>query len=206
MSSKLIIGLTGGIGSGKSLACSLFHDKGIDVIDADVVAREVVEPGTSALSTIAGHFGDAILQTSPAGLQQLNRAKLRELIFADPKEKQWLEDLLHPLINQRIREQLGNSRSPYAILASPLLLETRQFQLVDRILVIDASEELQIDRASQRDTNNRNQIKAIMAAQLPRQERRARADDIIENHGSIAELQMQVDQLHQRYLSLAQSA
>lgn len=206
MSGKIIIGLTGGIGSGKSLACRLFNENGIDIIDADLIAREVVEPGMPALTAIAEHFGDAILQTSPSGPQQLNRAKLRELIFANPQEKQWLEALLHPLINQRIREQLKNTRGPYAILASPLLLETQQFQLVDRVLVIDASEELQIERASQRDTNNRNQIKAIMATQLPRQERRARADDIIENHGSIAELQMQIDQLHQRYLSLAQSA
>lgn len=205
MSGKIIIGLTGGIGSGKSLACRLFNEKGIYIVDADLVAREVVEPGMPALAAIAEHFGDAILQTFPSGPQQLNRAKLRELIFADPQEKQWLEALLHPLINQRIHEQLKNARSPYVILASPLLLETQQFQLVDRVLVIDASEELQIERASRRDTSNPDQIKAIMATQLPRHERCARADDVIENHGSIAELQMQIDQLHQCYLGLAQS-
>lgn len=205
MSGKIIIGLTGGIGSGKSMACRLFNEKGIDIVDADLVAREVVEPGMPALTAIAEHFGDAILQTFSSGPQQLNRAKLRELIFANPQEKQWLEALLHPLINQRIREQLKNARGPYAILASPLLLETQQFQLVDRVLVIDASEELQIERASQRDTSNPDQIKAIMATQLPRKERCARADDIIENHGSVADLQMQVERLHQHYLGLAQS-
>jgi dephospho-CoA kinase len=198
----LIIGLTGGIGSGKSEASKRFAERGIVVVDADLVAREVVEPDRAALTQIAAHFGPDILDTTG----HLNRSKLREIIFSDPAEKQWLELLLHPIINAEIRHQLANATSVYAILASPLLLETQQFQLVDRILVIDTSEQLQIERASYRDKNNEAQIKAIMQTQLSRQERCARATDIIQNHGNITELDAQVEKLHQLYLELAQSA
>ncbi len=201
---KLIIGLTGGIGSGKSEVCRRFIAKGVIVVDADIVAREVVEPGMPALDQIRTHFGDSILsaaqdnQTPP-----LNRAKLREIIFNNPNEKAWLEQLLHPLINQRIRAQLENALSPYCILASPLLLETQQYLLVDRILVVDTAEQLQIERASHRDANNEAQIKAIMQTQLSRQERCARANDIIQNHGEISALDEQVEKLHVLYLELA---
>ena len=198
---QLIIGLTGGIGSGKSEASARFSARGILVVDADVVAREVVEPGKTALVQISQHFGIGILDS--AG--RLNRSKLREIIFSDPSEKQWLELLLHPIINTDIRHQLANASSTYAILSSPLLLETQQFQLVDRVLVIDTSEQLQIERASQRDKNNEAQIKAIMHTQLSRQERCARATDIIQNHGTRAELDAQVEKLHHLYLELAQS-
>lgn len=198
----LIIGLTGGIGSGKSEASNRFIARGIQVVDADIVAREVVAQGKPALAEITAHFGADILDD--AG--NLNRAKLRAIIFADPAEKHWLEALLHPIINAEIRRQLANATSPYAILASPLLLETQQYQLVDRILVIDTSEQLQLERATQRDKNNEAQIKAIMQTQLTRQERCARATDIIENHGSIDALESQVEQLHQLYLELAQSS
>lgn len=198
---KLIVGLTGGIGSGKSEACVRFAKRGILIVDADIVAREVVQPGCDALKQIQEHFGKDI--TEPDG--SLNRSKLRDIIFADPTEKKWLESLLHPLINTTIRRKLSEAQSDYAILASPLLLETQQFQLVDRILVIDASEQLQIERASHRDNNNEAQIKAIMQTQLSRQERCARANDIIQNHGDIDELEAQVEKLHQLYLELAQS-
>lgn len=201
---KLIVGLTGGIGSGKSEVCRRFTACGITVIDADLVAREVVEPGAPALEKIRAHFGEDILhastETQPASL---NRVKLRELIFSNPTEKDWLEKLLHPIINQRIREQLAAAASPYIILASPLLLETQQYLLVDRVLVIDASEELQIARASQRDLNNEAQIRAIMKTQLSRQERCSHADDIIHNHGSLIELDEQIEKLHHFYLELA---
>lgn len=199
---KLIIGLTGGIGSGKSEVCRRFSAKGITVVDADVVAREVVEPGMPALDKIREHFGDEILLSRSARI--LNRSKLREIIFNDPAEKNWLEKLLHPLVNQQIRKQLENAYTPYVILASPLLLETQQYQLVDRILVIDASEQLQVERASKRDTNNEAQIKAIMQTQLSRQERCARANDIIQNDGQLTDLDEQIDRLHQLYLGLAQ--
>ncbi len=197
----LIIGLTGGIGSGKSEASKRFVERGILVVDADVVAREVVEPGKPGLTQIAAHFGPDILDTTG----NLQRSKLREIIFSTPTEKQWLESLLHPIINTEIRRQLAAAMSVYAILASPLLLETQQFQLVDRILVIDTSEQHQLERASHRDKNNEAQIKAIMQTQLSRQERCARATDIIQNHGSIDELDAQVEKLHQLYLELAQS-
>ncbi|WP_039914831.1 dephospho-CoA kinase [Cellvibrio mixtus] len=202
---KLIVGLTGGIGSGKSEVCRRFIAKGITVVDADIVAREVVEPGTPALELISGHFGENILLTTENQRRELNRARLREIIFSNPSEKDWLERTLHPIINQRIREQLKNAAGPYVILASPLLLETRQYLLVDRILVIDASEQLQIERASQRDFSNEAQIKAIMQTQLSRQERCARANDIIQNHGSLIELDEQVGSLHKLYMELAQN-
>lgn len=197
----LIIGLTGGIGSGKSEASKRFAERGVLVVDADVVAREVVEPGKPALMQIAAHFGTDILDATGS----LQRGKLREIVFSNPTEKQWLESLLHPIINAEIRRQLAGATSPYSILASPLLLETRQFELVDRILVIDASEQQQLERASKRDKNNEGQIKAIMQTQLSRQERCARATDIIQNHGSIDEINEQVEKLHQLYLELAQS-
>lgn len=199
---SLIVGLTGGIGSGKSEASKRFAKRGVMVVDADIVAREVVEPGSAPLAQIAAHFGLDILDA--AG--NLNRSKLREIIFSDPTEKQWLESLLHPIINANIRHQLQNSTSAYSVLTSPILLETQQFQLVDRILVIDTSEQHQLERAGQRDKNNESQIKAIMQTQLSRQERCARATDIIQNHGSIDELDEQVEKLHQLYLELAQSA
>lgn len=197
----LIIGLTGGIGSGKSEACKRFAERGIEIIDADLVAREVVEPGRAALVQICTHFGNDIIESTG----NLNRSKLRSIIFSNPEEKQWLESLLHPLVNAEIRLRLATAASAYAILASPLLLETQQFQLVNRVLVIDTSEQLQLERASQRDKNNESQIKAIMQTQLSRQERCARANDIIQNHGDIHELDAQVEKLHQLYLELAQS-
>lgn len=196
---SLIVGLTGGIGSGKSEASKRFAKRGVLVVDADVVAREVVEPNSAALTQIAAHFGGDILDA--AG--NLNRSKLREIIFSNPTEKQWLESLLHPIINAEIRRQLASSTSIYSVLVSPILLETQQFLLVDRILVIDTSEQHQVERASQRDKNNEAQIKAIMQTQLSRQERCARATDIIQNHGSIDELDVQIEKLHQLYLELA---
>ena len=191
---KLIVGLTGGIGSGKSEACRLFAARGIVIVDADNIARDVVLPGSTALHDISLHFGEEILTTSG----ELDRRKLRDIIFSNPHEKKWLEDLLHPIINLEIRNQLANAESPYVILASPLLLETRQFELTDRILVIDASEQLQIERASKRDRNDTDQIKAIMNTQ----ERCAKADDIIQNHGNLDELDEQIEKLHQRYLEM----
>lgn len=200
-SAKLIVGLTGGIGSGKSVVCSRFANYGVLVVDADIVAREVVVSGSDALEKIQSHFGEGIIQADGT----LDRSKLRDIIFTNPTEKEWLESLLHPVINFEIRRQLSQAKSAYAILASPLLLETKQFQLVNRILVVDASEQLQIERASHRDDKNKEQIIAIMQTQLSRQDRCARANDVIQNHGDIAELDEQVEKLHQLYLELASS-
>jgi dephospho-CoA kinase len=196
----MIVGLTGGIGSGKSEVSSRFEKLGINIVDADVVARELVTLGSHSLRAIAEHFGIHILKQDGS----LDRKKLRELIFETPAEKVWLESLLHPIIRNEIIHQLNHSKSPYAILASPLLLETSQDELVDRILVVDANEELQLDRASLRDGNNADQIKKIMATQMNRSSRCAKADDIIHNHGDLQELDRQVQHLHSRYVELTQ--
>lgn len=195
---RLVIGLTGGIGSGKSEVTRRFAARGVFIVDADEVAREVVLPGQPALAAIAEHFGPEIL--SPAGA--LERGRLRDIIFNDPAAKEWLESLLHPLINQVIRSRLSQFQNPYAILASPLLLETQQHTLVDRILVIDTTEELQLARATERDANSAEQIRKIIATQISRADRLARADDVIHNVGSLDELDAQIETLHQYYLSL----
>ena len=193
------IGLTGGIGSGKSAASERFSRLGIDVVDADDVARAAVTTGSDALAEIGAHFGLDILLASG----ELNRPRLREIIFSQPEQKEWLESLLHPIINATIRTKLTAATSQYVILSSPLLLETQQHQLVDRILVVDTSEQLQLERAGLRDRNNEAQIKAIMNNQLSRLDRCNRANDIIQNHGDIVELDEQISKLHELYLELA---
>lgn len=197
--SKFIVGLTGGIGSGKSEVSRRFARLGIRVVDADQIAREVVEPGEPALAEICAHFGTQLLNERG----ELNRAQLRDIIFSNPKEKAWLESCLHPRINQRVRARLSEASSPYAILESPLLLETTQHQLVNRVLVIDTSEDSQLERASRRDQKSRAQIQAIVATQISRAERLAKAQDVIHNNGDLSELDTQVAQLHQQYLLLA---
>jgi len=197
----IIIGLTGGIGSGKTTVSNLFSELGITVVDADIAAREVVEPGSTALKEIQAHFGDGTI--NPDG--SLNRQALREQVFNNETERHWLEALLHPLIKKRLERQLKTTHSMYAILSSPLLLETDQHQLTQRILVIDVPEALQLDRASSRDQNSREQIKAIMAAQMDRKARCERADDIILNDSDTDQLKAKVLSLHQRYLELAKA-
>ena len=196
---KLVIGLTGGIGSGKSAASHCFEDLGIVVIDADKAARVVVEPGTPALAQIAEHFGNAILDASGA----LDRAALRSIVFSDAEKRKWLEGVLHPRITIEIFKGLREANSPYAILASPLLFEARQDSLASRVLVVDVDESTQLRRTMARDSNSEQQVRAIMASQIARSERLARADDVIENNGSLADLRMQVAALHERYLVLA---
>lgn len=195
----MIVGLTGGIGSGKSEVSRRFEQLGIRVVDADLIARLVVMPNNLALNSIVEHFGNQLLQAD----KTLDRAKLRAIIFEHPHEKIWLENLLHPIIRRETISQLDKCDGPYVILSSPLLLETDQHTLVDRILVVDSPEELQLLRASSRDNNNRTQIGKIMAAQLSRQERCTRADDIINNSSDLAELDRQVQLLHHKYLTLA---
>jgi len=194
-----IVGLTGGIGSGKSAAAGIFRALGINVVDADWAARVVVEPGQPALAEIAEHFGADVLLEHGA----LDRARLRGLVFDDPAERAWLEQLLHPLIRAEILRALEASESPYAILESPLLLEAGQDQLVARVCVVDVPEELQVQRASARDGSDAAQIRKIIAAQLPREERLARADDILDNAGGFESLKGQVRELHRHYLRLA---
>ena len=196
----LVVGVTGGIGSGKSAVTERFQRLGITVVDADLAARIVVEPGGSALAAIAEHFGADILQADGT----LNRAALRQRVFANQAERLWLERLTHPLIGQELRRQLAASGSAYTILSSPLLLEGQQKELVDCVVVVDVPEELQLQRATARDANSEEQIRRIMAAQLPRAQRRERADIVIDNSGSLAELDEQVQELHREFLQRAE--
>ena len=193
-----ILGLTGGIGSGKTAASDYFAKLGIVVVDADIVARDVVEPGQPAWQAIREHFGPEVLQADGS----LNRAWLRQKVFAEPAERQWLEQQTHPRIRDSIIRQLQQAQSPYAILSSPLLFESGQAQLTDRSLLIDVPEEVQLQRASARDGNDAEQIRRIMAAQLSRQERRARADDLVDNSGSLEQLYAQLQELHEGYMAL----
>ncbi|OUS10677.1 dephospho-CoA kinase [Gammaproteobacteria bacterium 53_120_T64] len=196
-----VLGLTGGIGSGKSAVAACFKAYGIKVVDADIAARKVVEPGMPALQAIAEHFGGQVIQADGT----MDRAVLRSIVFNDEQQRLWLEQLLHPAIGEWIATELASATSAYAILESPLLLETEQGKSTQRALVVDVSKELQIARATARDDNTREQIEAIIAAQLPREERLARADDVIDNSGTLADLQRGVATLHQQYLEIAAS-
>jgi dephospho-CoA kinase len=195
-----VLGVTGGIGSGKTAVTDAFAALGIDVIDADIAARVVVEPGTPALAEIARHFGAQILLATGA----LDRAALRTVIFSNPTEKQWLEQLLHPLIGAEIRRRIDVASSPYVVFVSPLLIETNQHKFCDRILVVDVPEDVQLQRTITRDRNDPEQVKRIIAAQASRTQRLARADDVLENTGSLTQLQQRVAELHRQYLQLAQ--
>ena len=194
----LKIGITGGIGCGKSAVTHILEQQGITIVDADIVAREVVAKGTAALKEIELHFGADILL--PSG--ELNRAKLRQQIFSHPEDKQWLEALLHPIIRQEIVQQLSQATSKYAVLVSPLLLETDQYTLVDKVVVIDVTEATQLSRTMARDNNSETQVKAIMAAQHSREERLAKADWVIENEGSLTDLSESTLKVHQHLLTL----
>jgi dephospho-CoA kinase len=197
-----IVGLTGGIGSGKTAASDYLAAQGITVVDADVVAREVVMVGQPALAAIASHFGADVLNVDGS----LNRAALRKIIFAHPAERQALEAITHPAIRQALQQQLAASQSPYTLLVSPLLFESGQHQFAQRTLVIDASEDMQRERAARRDGVRPEQIDQIMAAQLSRTERNRRADDIVVNHGDLADLYSQLAPLHTLYLQLSRQS
>jgi len=193
-----VIGLTGGIGSGKSTVARLFGDLGVHWVDADDVAREVVEPGTPALAEIAKHFGEQIL--TPDGV--LDRAQLRAIVFQETEERAWLEALLHPIIREELIRQLNpeNYQLPYVLLVSPLLLETDQHELVDRIIVIDVPKDVQLERTMARDTNSREQVERIIAAQMSREDRLARADEVVDNDRPLDDVTRQVRELHERLL------
>ena len=199
MSRYSVIGLTGGIGSGKSTVARMFGALGVHWVDADDVARQVVEPGTQALRAIADHFGESILQ----GNGELDRAALRQKVFEDPEQRRWLEGLLHPIIRQELIRQLSpeDYNLPYVMLVSPLLLETNQHELVERIVVVDVPEETQINRTMARDGNSREQVERILAAQMPRAARREKADAIINNAQPLKRVEASVHALHQRFLA-----
>lgn len=194
---KYIVGVTGGIGSGKTAATDVFKTLGIDVVDADLVSRKVVEPGSVVLFQIEQHFGEDILLENG----QLNRAKLREIIFRDQDAKQWVNDLMHPAIRQEIVTCLAEAKSDYVVLSAPLLIENGLEKFCNRVLVIDIPEEMQLSRASRRDDVNEEQIRAIMASQIDRQRRLKAANDVIDNSGDLALLSEQVKKYHNKYVS-----
>jgi len=195
----LVIGLTGGIGSGKSTVSDLFKCHGVPVIDMDQIARQVVAPGQAALHEIREHFGDGVFTARG----ELDRAALRERIFASAAQRRQLEAILHPRIREIAQQQLAPLRAPYALLVIPLLAESSQPFEVDRVLVVDVPESLQIERTMARDHLDAQQARQVLQAQAGRETRRQLADDIIRNAGTLEELQQQVDVLHESFLKLA---
>ena len=191
-----VVGLTGGIGSGKTAASDYLASKGITVVDADLASRVVVQPGQPALARIAERFGADKLNADGT----LNRAALRNVVFADKQALKDLEAITHPAIRDELVRQLQAATSPYVLLVSPLLLETNQHELVDRVLLIDVPEDAQVARTAQRDQVAASQVKAIMDAQMPRQQRRDKADDIVVNDSTLDALHEELDRLHQGYL------
>lgn len=196
------VALTGGIGSGKSTVADNFSRLGITVVDADIIARQVVEPGQPALNIISEHFGPELLL--PDGT--LNRRVLRERIFSSPAEKQWLNALLHPLIHQRTQTEINQALSPYVLWVVPLLVENNLQQKADRVLVVDVSPEVQIARTIARDKVSREHAQQIIAAQATREARLNAADDVINNDGAPEKVAAHVDRLHRQYLELASQA
>jgi dephospho-CoA kinase len=198
--SEYVVGISGGIGSGKTTVTDLFAELGVEVIDADVIAREVVEPGTSALKAIVDKFGQSVLEDNG----YLDRAKLRTLVFNDIEIKDWLNQLLHPAIRQQMLLQTQSAQSTYCLLSVPLLVENKLYEQVDRVVIVDVDELVQLQRTLLRDKTNEQQIRAIMHAQATRQQRLTVANDVIDNNGKAEDLAEQVTHLHQHYLHLAE--
>ena len=193
------VALTGGIASGKSTVADLFARHGVPLIDTDVIAREVVEPGQPALAEIVSVFGPAVLD----GEGRMDRRRMRDYVFNDPAARKRLEGILHPAIRAEMERQSAAARGPYQVLVIPLLTESGRRDHIDRVLVVDAPEELQIARLMQRDHVQREQALAALAAQAKRDARLEFADDVIVNDGDPAALTARVDALHREYLRLA---
>lgn len=216
-----VVGITGGIGSGKSAVTERLAARGIPIVDADLAARVVVEPGTPGLAAIVAHFGPGVLTSEG----HLDRAGLRALVFNAPQQRRVLENITHPLIGEEIRRQLqtalgggrgqalmhsegegqapnkgqapeGGQAPPYAVLSSPLLLESSQHEMVDCVVVVDVPESVQLERTMRRDSNTEALVRKIMAAQLSREQRLARADRVVDNSGTLEALEAQVEALH----------
>ncbi|MFT4581687.1 MAG: dephospho-CoA kinase [Gammaproteobacteria bacterium] len=200
MSEALVVGLTGGIGSGKSAVCREFERLGVPIVDADIASREVVAPGTAGLRAVVRAFGSEVLNDEGT----IDRTNMRQLIFEDESKRKTLETILHPLIRERISTQLSEVRSPYCILCVPLLVEKRGYENLDRILVIDCPIEIQIARVMARDSLSRAQVEAIMQTQASRAQRLHLADDIVENAAGLDSLRDPVTALHAKYLLIAE--
>jgi dephospho-CoA kinase len=199
--SRFLVGLTGGIGSGKTAVAERFAALGITVVDADQASRAVVEPGQPALATIAERFGATVLKADGS----LDRAALRARVFSDPAERRWLESLTHPLIGAWLRDRLAESRSSYSVLVNPLLVESGQARAMSRVLVVDVPESLQLERTMARDGSSKTQVRAIMAAQADRQRRLTAADDVIVNDRDLAHLDAEVARLDAKYRELSRA-
>lgn len=197
----LRIGLTGGIGSGKSTVAELFVRRGVPVIDTDVIARDIAAPGEPALEEIVREFGAEVMD----GRGQLDRAELRRRVFDDPAARRRLEAILHPRVRAAVRARVAALHAPYCVIVVPLLVETNFRDVIDRVLVVDTDEPHQIERTSARDRISQETVRRIMAAQAKRSERLSHADDVITNNGTLLELEQQVDRLHARYLAFAPS-
>lgn len=193
-----VLGLTGGIASGKSAAAQRFAELGVHVVDADQASRWVVEPGRPALAQLAERYGPGLLQADGS----LDRAALRKVIFEDVEQRRWVEALLHPLIANEIAESLASATSPYAVFVSPLMVESGQYRITQRLLVIDAPEALRVERTLARDNTNPAQVQAILKAQASREERLRHADDVLVNDRDLAWLRAEVERLHHFYLTL----
>ncbi len=205
LSHPLRIGLTGGIGCGKTTVCDLFEELGINIIDTDIIAREVVQPGEIAHQEIVAAFGSNILSQKSEQNREIDRKKLREIVFGQPEKLQQLEKITHPRIISSMRAQVRQSTSPYCILCIPLLFEKNLREEVDRVLVVDLPTEVQKERVAARDGINIEQVEAIMSHQLERKQRLSLANDVITNNGSVSDLQPQVMDLHEKYLSLVET-
>ena len=196
----LIIGLTGGIGSGKSVASDKFKSLGVAVVDADVASRTVVEPGKPALKEIQDHFGSGIITAGG----KLDRNKLREIIATDAEERKWLESVLHPKIGEQITKEISESTSVYTLFVAPLLLETNSQEMCSRVVVVDVPKDVQIRRTAKRDKVSPNQVEQMVAAQMEREKRLEKADDVLLNSGTIEDLEKQVEELHKKYIKMAE--
>jgi dephospho-CoA kinase len=197
------VGLTGGIGSGKSTVADLFAELGTPVVDTDAIAHQLTAPGGAALAAIHAQFGDAVMQADGT----LDRAALRHRVFSDSAARRQLEAILHPRIRQDVERALATLVAPYALVVIPLLVETGGYRdLLDRVLVVDCPEDLQIARVVARSGLGREEVNAILAAQAGRAERLAAADDVIVNTASAEALRAEVAALHRRYLAFSTSA
>ena len=197
-----IVGLTGGIGSGKTTVANLFEELGITLVDADIIARDVVANGSTGLSQIVEHFGADILSTDG----NLDRAALREMIFSDNSERVWLNNLLHPIIRDEMLQQCKAAQSDYVIMVVPLLFENGLDRLVDRTLLVDISPELQQQRTINRDAVTVEQVKNIIGSQASRADKLSKADDVIDNQGEISALKCKVSALHNFYFKLSNNS
>jgi len=197
----LRVALTGGIGSGKSTVAALFEKLGVSIIDADEIAARITEPNTYSFETIVEHFGKKILGHNGA----LDRKTLRNIIFNNIEERKWLENLLHPVIREAMKERIIKAKSPYCLLIIPLLAESNKIDFIDRVCVIDVPESIRIKRVTLRDHSSESDVEAIIASQCSDEKRLSIANDIIVNDGDMEKLKDQVFTLHKKYLLLANS-